>query len=174
MEQVAEEIQRLARVEIAVEIRFLRQIADARLGLHVPRRMTEDLDVPLGRIQQPEQQLHRGGLARAVRPEQPEHLATPDFEVHIVHRARLGSAPEIFEKFCQPAHGDDDFAVRLRIADCGLRNSASGSHWTRSEGQRQLQSGQSPRSTMVRGCLVNTKNDSVAATTGTLSQPDSA
>ena len=49
VEQVAEEIERLARIQIPVEIGFLRQVADARLGGHVPGRMAEDLDVPLGR-----------------------------------------------------------------------------------------------------------------------------
>ena len=113
MKQVAEKIQRLARIEVAIEIRFLRQITDARLGLHMPRRMAEHLDVPLGRIQQTEQQFDRGGFAGAVRPEQAEHFAAPDFEIHIVHRARLGPVPEIFEDFGQPAHGNDDFADRI-------------------------------------------------------------
>ena len=37
MKKVSEKIERLARIEIAVKIRFLGQITDARLGLHVPR-----------------------------------------------------------------------------------------------------------------------------------------
>ena len=71
---------------------------------------------PLRRIQQTEQQLDRGGFAGAVRAEQAEHLAAPDFKIHVVHRARLGAVPEILEHLRQPAHGDDDLAVGLRIA----------------------------------------------------------
>ena len=115
LKEVAEEIQGLARVEVAVEIRFLRQVTDARLGRYVPRRMAEDLDVALGRIQQAQQQLHGGGLAGAVGPEQAEHLAAAHLEVHGVHRARLGPVPEILEDLRQPAHGDDDFGVRVWI-----------------------------------------------------------
>ena len=78
---------------------------------HVPRRMAEDLDVPLGRVQQAEQQLDGGGLAGAVRAEQAEDLAAPHLEIHVVHRARLGPAPEILEDLGQAANGNDDFAV---------------------------------------------------------------
>ena len=113
MKQVAEKIQRLARVEVAVEIRFLRQITDARLGRHVARRMAKNLDVPFGRIKQTEQHLHGRGFAGAVRPEQTEDLAAPHFKIDIVHRARLGPAPEILEDFGQAANGDDDLAVGL-------------------------------------------------------------
>src|ERR1051325_7432 len=108
MKQVAEKIERLARVEVAVKIGFLRQIADARLGGHVTRRMAEHFDVPPGRMQQSEQQLHRGGFAGAVRAQQPEHFAAPDLEGNIVHRARLGTAPEVLEDLGQAAHSDHD------------------------------------------------------------------
>jgi hypothetical protein len=120
MKQIAEKIERLARVEVAVKIRFLRQIADARLRLHVARRMAEDLDVALGGIQQAEQQLDRRGFAGAVRAEQAEHLAAPHVEIHVVHRARLGPVPEILEHLRQPAHGHDDL-FGLRISDFRLR-----------------------------------------------------
>ena len=56
---------------------------------------------PLVGYSKPEQQLDRGGLAGAVRPEQAEHLAAPHLEVHVVHRARLGPAPEILEDLGQ-------------------------------------------------------------------------
>ena len=83
---------------------------------------------PLVGYSKPEQQLHGGGLARTVRAEQAEHLAAAHVEIHIVHRARLGTIPEIFEDLGQSAHGDDDFAVGLRIADCRIAgfNSATG------------------------------------------------
>ena len=75
---------------------------------------------PLRRIQQAEQQLDRRGFAGAVRAEQAENLAAPDFKIHVVHRARLGAVPEILEHLRQPAHGDDDFAG-FAIGDCGFR-----------------------------------------------------
>ena len=111
MKKIAEKVERLARVEVAVEIRFFRQITDARLGLHMPRRMAEDLDMPARRIKQTEQQLDRGGFAGAIWAKQTEHFAAPHVEIHIVHRARFRTIPEIFEDFRQPANGDDDFAA---------------------------------------------------------------
>src|SRR5450755_4383521 len=100
MEKIAKKIQRLARIEIAIQIRFLRQVTDARFRLHMTRRMTEDLDMTLRRIQQAEQQLDRRGFAGTVRPEQAKNFAAPDFKIHVVNRARLGAVPEIFENFC--------------------------------------------------------------------------
>ena len=131
--QVAEKIQRLARVEVAVEIRFLRQITDARLGLHMTRRFSKDLNVPLRRIQQTQQQLDRRGFAGTIRPEQPKHLAASHLKIHIVHGARLRAAPEIFEHLRQPAHGHDDFAAGLWTADCGLRSFFECGHKSRQE-----------------------------------------
>src|ERR1035438_8228176 len=77
--------------------------------------MAEDLDVPLRGIQQAKQQLDGGGFARAIRAEQAEDLSAPDFKIHVVHRARLGTVPEILEHLRQPAHGDDDLGAGLRI-----------------------------------------------------------
>src|ERR1039457_4131491 len=83
--------------------------------------MTENLDLPARRVEQTEQQLDRGGFARAVRAEQTEHFAAPHVEIHVVHRARLGPVPEILEDLRQAADGDDDlpgFTIpdfRLRI-----------------------------------------------------------
>ena len=54
LEQVAKELQRLDRVEVAVEIRFLRQIADERLGGDVPGRVAEHLDLPARGMEQTE------------------------------------------------------------------------------------------------------------------------
>ena len=60
MKQVAKKIQRLARVEVAIQIGFLRQITDAHFGLHMTRRMAEDFQMSLGGIQQTEQQFDGG------------------------------------------------------------------------------------------------------------------
>ena len=53
-EEVAKEIQRFPGIQIAIEIGFLRQIANARLGRHVPGRMAENFNVALGWVKQPE------------------------------------------------------------------------------------------------------------------------
>ena len=68
---------------------------------------------PFVGIEQAQQQLDGGGLAGTIRAEQAEHFAAPHLEIHVVHRARLGPAPEILEDLGQPADGDDDFAVGL-------------------------------------------------------------
>ena len=115
IEQAAEKIECLIGIEISVEIGFLRQITDARLGGDVPGRMAEHFDMPFGRIQKTEQQLDRRGFARAVRSQQTEDFAAPDFEIDIVHGLRFGPAPEILEDFRQPAH-DHDVLCRWRAA----------------------------------------------------------
>ncbi len=86
----------------------------------VAGRMAEDLDVAAGGIEQAQQQLDGGGFAGAVRAEQAEDFAAPHLKIHVVHRPRLGPAPEILEDLGQPAHGDDDVRGR-RMAGCVWR-----------------------------------------------------
>ena len=124
-EEVAEEIERLARAEIAVEVALLGQVADARLGLHVARRFAEDGDLALGRVEQAEQHLDGRGFAGTVRPEQPEHLAAAHLEVDVVDRARLGPSPEILEDLGQ-ADGTDDDLVGRRGPGSGWGNGECG------------------------------------------------
>src|ERR1017187_5377900 len=127
MKQIAKKIQCLARIEVAVELRFLRQITDARFRLHMARRMAENFNVSLRRIQQAEQQLDRRGLAGTVRAEQSENLTLADFKIHVVHRARLRAVPKIFEDLRQPAHGNDNFTVRWRTGG-GLWSNFNSGH----------------------------------------------
>src|SRR5438876_514159 len=56
--QLPKKIQRLARIEIAIKIRFFRQIADARLGGDMPGRMPKNFDMSLGGIEQSQKQFH--------------------------------------------------------------------------------------------------------------------
>ena len=67
MKEATEKVDRLVRVKVTVKVRFLRQIADARLGLYVTRRVVKDADAASCRVEQAEQHLHRSGLAGAVR-----------------------------------------------------------------------------------------------------------
>ena len=59
----------------------LGEVADAPARLAVPDRSPEHLAVARGPPRQPEEQLDGGGLARAVRPEEAEHLAGLDAQV---------------------------------------------------------------------------------------------
>lgn len=63
LEEVAEEVERLAGIKVFVEVGFLGQVADAFLGLHVARGVAENLDESLGGIEQAQQHFDRGGLA---------------------------------------------------------------------------------------------------------------
>ena len=92
LEQIAEEIQRLLRVEVAVEIRFLRQIADARL----PRaRCSGDGQKPsiapwsgkaIREASSPWWTCpNRSGRAK------PKTSPRRTSEIHVVHGMRLGS-----------------------------------------------------------------------------------
>ena len=56
--QLAEKIERFARVQVAVEVRFLRQVANARFGAHMARGMIEHLDVTFTRIEQAQEHFH--------------------------------------------------------------------------------------------------------------------
>ena len=104
--QVAEEIQCLGGVEILVKVRFLGQIPDLGFRGHMAWRTSEDLDMALRWEEQPEQHLDGGGFSGPVGPEQTKHLATLHFEIHTVHRTRLGPAPEVLEDLGQTP--DDD------------------------------------------------------------------
>ena len=59
------------------------------------RRLAEDGALAGGGKDQPEQQLDRGALARAVGPEQAKHLAALDVQIQIVEGANLVAAPEV-------------------------------------------------------------------------------
>ena len=63
IEQAAEEVECLVGIEVAVEIRFLRQVTDARLDRDVPRGVAEHFDVSFRRIQQAQQHFDRRGFA---------------------------------------------------------------------------------------------------------------
>ena len=100
------------RVEVTVQIRFFRQVADAGFGGHVPRRMSKDFNVTFGRIKQAEKQLDGRRFAGPIGTEQAEDFAATHFKIYIVHRSGFRAAPEIFEEFGEAADGDNDLAVQ--------------------------------------------------------------
>ena len=63
--------------------------------------MAENLDVPARGIKQAEQHFDRGRFARTVGAQQAEDFAAAHFKIDIIHRPRLGPAPEILEDFGQ-------------------------------------------------------------------------
>src|SRR5690606_27278106 len=69
-EDLAEEAQGLLGVEELVEVGLFRQVADAVLDLLVAGIAAEDEGVATGRRDEAEEELDRGGLARAVGAEQ--------------------------------------------------------------------------------------------------------
>ena len=108
MEEAAEEIESLSRIEKPVEVALFGQVADAGLGGDIARRLAEDRDVALSRVQQAQEQLDGGRFARAVGPEEAEHFAAADLKIDVVHGPRLGPTPEVFEHLGQTRGPDDD------------------------------------------------------------------
>src|SRR3569623_1443817 len=77
--------------EFAIERRLIGQIAEAGYGLLRAVEQLDAVDPHLTRAgrENAAQYLHGGGLAGAVRPEQPQHLALADRVAHVVQRAVL-------------------------------------------------------------------------------------
>ncbi len=77
--QARGEGQVIIHAEFAIQRRGLRQIADVRLGQHGPAQQIDaaDFNFAFVRQQAAGQHLQRGGFARAVVPEQAQHLAAP-------------------------------------------------------------------------------------------------
>ena len=84
----------LAHRQLAVEREALGHEADATAGGEVAgvERLSEQQRLTLARGQQPGEHLHRGGLAAAVGTQEAENLATPDAEIHPIHRGEVAEA----------------------------------------------------------------------------------
>ena len=108
IEQPAVKVERLLGVQKPVEIRLFRQIADPFVLRDVGRVLAEDQSLPAGREEQAQQQLDRGGLARAVGAEQAEDLAAVDLQVERLESPHLLPAPEVAIDLGQVARLDDD------------------------------------------------------------------
>src|SRR5256885_2909516 len=89
--QLAHQRQEAGHAHLVVERRGLRQVADAAAHL---LRFREDVEAghtrrPGRRADVAGEDSHRGGLAGAVRAEEPEHLARGDRERHVLHGRAL-------------------------------------------------------------------------------------
>jgi len=95
--QLREVRQLLARAHLRVEPALLRHVADAPPGLEVDRSAAPEHLAAVG-DEHPEDDPHRGGLARAVAAHESEHLARANVEAEAVHRQQrpvaLGDALE--------------------------------------------------------------------------------
>ena len=127
LKELPKEIQCLLRIQEPVKVRLLREITDFGLGGHVPRGMTEDLDMALGGVQQPKQHLHGRRLTGAVGTEQAKDLSAPNLKINIVNRPGLRAPPKIAKDLRKPTHRHDDFIRRRR------RTRAPGLCWIRSQ-----------------------------------------
>jgi hypothetical protein len=84
----ADQAQVLDGRQVGIEPRLLGEVADTRLMLDEPvvNVGAVPADVAAGRRQQPDDDLHRGRLARAVGSEQADHFARPGREREVPHR----------------------------------------------------------------------------------------
>ena len=108
-EELAVVVERLGRVEEPVEVGLLGQVSDLALHRDVARVAAEDHQLAARLVQQAEDHLDGGRLARAVRPEQSEDLVPVDVEVDAVHGARGVAHPEVAEGLGQAGGLDDAF-----------------------------------------------------------------
>ena len=95
VEQPAVEVERLLGVEEAVQVRLLGQVADPLVLGDVGGVAAEDQGLAAGGKEQPQEQLDRGRLARAVGAQQAEDLAAADLQVEGLQGPDLLPAPEI-------------------------------------------------------------------------------
>src|SRR5690606_2324578 len=84
-----EQVEHLVHPLLVEKQRLLKTDADARPQRPVrPRRaappLAQDPDIAAGGFEQAFRDLDRGGLAGAIRPEQAEHLASPDLQIQTV------------------------------------------------------------------------------------------
>ena len=125
LEELSEKIECLLGIQKSVEVGLFGQVTDLRLGSHMTRRMAENLDMPLGGVEEPEQHLNGGRLPGSVGSQETENLTSANLEIDIVHRARLRSSPEVIEDLGQPTHRDHHLA-RGKRTPWWLRNRRAG------------------------------------------------
>ena len=101
--KVVDEVQILVHRHVRVDGRHLGQVADEAADARRVVRETHavDRDVPRRRREIPRQNVHGRGFARAVRTEEPDNLAVPDLETHVVQRVIVSVA---FDKMLDCNH----------------------------------------------------------------------
>ena len=117
--QAPVESQHFAAAEPVVKPEVLGQEAHLRARAAMTERRAEQLAVAGGRLDQPQEHLERRGLARAVRPQESEHLAPADLERQLRNRY-LGA------ELLAEAAGLDDGAAHAPPGRCGAPRIAAG------------------------------------------------
>ena len=114
-EEFAVVVDGLGRIEKAIKVGFLGQIADFTLHLNIARITTKHNQATSRAMKQPEDHLDGGRLTRSVGTEQTEDLVTVDVKIDPVNGARGGAHPEVTEGLGE-ARGVDDacFGTVLR------------------------------------------------------------
>ncbi len=79
--------------QLAREERRIRRVAHAAADLEQLRVLAEEARLAGVRVEERQGELHGGGLAGAVRAEQPDHLAGADLEGEAVHGDDLAALP---------------------------------------------------------------------------------
>ena len=93
-EEMREVDEQLFRRQVVVEVRILRQVANASSRRDVPDRPPQDLRRPCRREDQLHQQLERGRLPGAVRTQKTKDLTVLNIEGDAIERAVGAAAPE--------------------------------------------------------------------------------
>ena len=107
IEEPAVEVEGLFSVEKAIEVRFFGQVADPLVFLNLCCRFAKDKGVAGGGEKQAQEKFDRRGLARAVRPQEPEDFSLMDGQVQGIESGFLLAAPEIAIDLGQAAGLDD-------------------------------------------------------------------
>ena len=128
------QLQILSDRQLAIEREGLRHVADAAARLHVVRAhgLAEQLAGAAGRGKEADQHFHRGGLAAAVRAEEPEDFAAWNLEADVVDRdevAEPAREPLGFDRGRLVGRGDarpdDHLRCRARLASGIIAMNAS-------------------------------------------------
>jgi hypothetical protein len=88
---LADELEDLAAAQIIIEQRIIRKITDVPFHFDAISVAVEPVDrhAAAGRDQDAHQHANGGGLAGAVGPEKPEHLASLDGQIEVAHGREL-------------------------------------------------------------------------------------
>src|SRR5262249_21358807 len=113
VEQPAVEIERLFGIQEAVQVRLFGQVPQPLVFRDVSGVLPENQGLAAGGKQQAQQQLDRGGLARAVGTQQAENLTFADFQIEGFESADFLTAPEIAVNLGQASRFDNNAGRHL-------------------------------------------------------------
>ena len=101
VKQTSVKIERLVRIEKFVEIRLFGQVTDPLVLRDVCRVLAKYKNPARCRKQQPQHQLDRCGLARAVRAQQPKNLPAAHLQIQRLQSVYLLTPPKVSVDFAK-------------------------------------------------------------------------